>query len=80
MRLKYERVEPLGRWFAKRVAQVVRKEQDRLAADLVVPVPLHYQRARKRGFNPGAIASPAVPACAPRPIAAPSRERSASRR
>jgi competence protein ComFC len=49
--LKYEHIEPLGRWFAERLADVVRKEQDRLAADVVVPVPLHRQRVSERGFN-----------------------------
>jgi len=49
--LKYERIEPLGDWFADRLAEVIQKEQDRMSADVVVPVPLHRQRARKRGFN-----------------------------
>jgi ComF family protein len=49
--LKYERIEPLGTWFAERLAEVVAKEPDRLAADVVVPVPLHRQRSRERGFN-----------------------------
>jgi len=47
--LKFERVEPLGRWFAGRLAEVARKEA--LAADIVVPVPLHRQRERERGYN-----------------------------
>jgi len=47
--LKFERVEPLGRWFAGRLAEVVRR--DGLAADVVVPVPLHRQRERERGYN-----------------------------
>jgi ComF family protein len=47
--LKFERVEPLGRWFAGRLADVVRREG--LAADIVVPVPLHRQRERERGYN-----------------------------
>ena len=49
--LKYERIEPLGAWFAERLTEVVRKEQERMEADAVVPVPLHRQRARERGFN-----------------------------
>jgi ComF family protein len=49
--LKHERIEPLGTWFASRLAEVVRSEGDRLAADLIVPVPLHRLRARERGFN-----------------------------
>ena len=47
--LKFERIEPLGSWFAKRLAEIVRREV--LAADVVVPVPLHRQRERERGFN-----------------------------
>ena len=49
--LKYERIEPLGVWFAARLAEVVRKEGERLGADIVVPVPLHRQRKQERGFN-----------------------------
>ncbi len=47
--LKFERVEPLGHWFAGRLAEVARREE--LAADVVVPVPLHRQRERERGYN-----------------------------
>ena len=47
--LKFERIEPLGRWFAGRLAEVARREK--LVADVVVPVPLHRQRERERGYN-----------------------------
>jgi len=47
--LKFERVEPLGHWFAGRLAEVARREA--LVADVVVPVPLHRQRERERGYN-----------------------------
>lgn len=47
--LKFERVEPLGHWFAARLAEVTRREA--LTADIVVPVPLHRQRERERGYN-----------------------------
>ena len=47
--LKFERVEPLGHWFAGRLADLARKEG--FAADIVVPVPLHKQRQRERGYN-----------------------------
>jgi ComF family protein len=49
--LKYKRIEPLGKWFAERLAELVRKDGERLAADLVVPVPLHKTRERERGYN-----------------------------
>jgi competence protein ComFC len=47
--LKFERLEPLGRWFAERLAEVVRREF--MTADVVVPVPLHRQRQKERGYN-----------------------------
>ena len=49
--LKFERIEPLGAWFAERLAEVVRREAETLAADVVVPVPLHRQHERERGYN-----------------------------
>jgi len=49
--LKHEEIQPLGAWFAQRLAEVVRREANRFAADAVVPVPLHRQRSRERGFN-----------------------------
>ena len=47
--LKFEQMEPLGRWFAERLRAVA--SQQNLQADLVVPVPLHRQRERERGYN-----------------------------
>jgi len=49
--LKHEQVEPLGAWFAHQLAELVRDNAERFAADVVVPVPLHRQRTRERGFN-----------------------------
>jgi competence protein ComFC len=49
--LKHEQIEPLGKWFAERLTDVVGREGERMIADVVVPVPLHRQRARERGFN-----------------------------
>jgi competence protein ComFC len=49
--LKHEQIEPLGAWFACRLAELVQSEGENLAADVVVPVPLHLQRTRERGFN-----------------------------
>lgn len=49
--LKHEQIEPLGAWFSQRLAEVVQRELERFAADAVVPVPLHRQRSRDRGFN-----------------------------
>lgn len=49
--LKFERIEPLGRWFAERLTAVARCEGRTLAADVVVPVRLHRDRERERGYN-----------------------------
>lgn len=51
MLLKYEDVRPLGGWFAARLAEVVAAQAKELAADVVVPVPLHPARLRERGYN-----------------------------
>jgi len=48
---KHEQIEPLGAWFASRLAELVQKEAERLAADVIVPVTLHRQRGRERGYN-----------------------------
>ena len=47
--LKFEQIEPLGAWFAARLAEVAR--QQRLEADVVVPVPLQRQREKERGYS-----------------------------
>jgi predicted amidophosphoribosyltransferase len=49
--LKFEHIEPLGVWSAGRLTEVMRREPETLAADVVVPVPLHRQRERERGYN-----------------------------
>jgi competence protein ComFC len=55
--LKFEQIVPLGAWFADRLADVVTNERDTLAADVVVPVPLHRERERERGYNQAALIS-----------------------
>ena len=49
--LKFEQILPLGAWFAARLAGVAERAGEALAADVVVPVPLHRQRRRERGYN-----------------------------
>ena len=49
--LKYEAIEPLGVWFAKRLQEIARALPEKFAPDLVVPVPLHRTRQKERGFN-----------------------------
>jgi ComF family protein len=55
--LKFEQIAPLGAWFAERLSQVVRREGNAMVADVVVPVPLHRQRERERGYNQAALLS-----------------------
>ncbi|MCL5287751.1 MAG: ComF family protein [Acidobacteria bacterium] len=49
--LKYHEVTPLGAWFAARLAEMVARDPQAFAADVVVPVPLHATRLRERGYN-----------------------------
>jgi len=49
--LKFEQIDPLGGWFAERLVEMVRQEQQSPAADVVVPVPLHRDREKERGYN-----------------------------
>ncbi|MGH9723787.1 MAG: ComF family protein [Candidatus Acidiferrales bacterium] len=49
--LKYEEIHSLGKWFAARLREVMAADEDVLRADVVVPVPLHPDRLRERGYN-----------------------------
>jgi len=49
--LKYEGVRRLGEWFAARLAEMVEADPQAWQVDLVVPVPLHPDRLRERGYN-----------------------------
>jgi ComF family protein len=49
--LKYEEVTRLGDWFAARLAEVVAREGEAFRAEVIVPVPLHPDRQRERGYN-----------------------------
>jgi competence protein ComFC len=49
--LKFEEVTCLGDWFASRLAEIVAREAADFRADVVVPVPLHPDRQRERGYN-----------------------------
>jgi ComF family protein len=55
--LKFEQIEPRGAWFADRLAELVNAAGDARAADVVVPVPLHRQQERERGYNQAALLS-----------------------
>jgi len=49
--LKYEQVTRLGGWFANRLADIALAAPGDWRADVVVPVPLHADRQRERGYN-----------------------------
>jgi predicted amidophosphoribosyltransferase len=49
--LKYERIEPLASFFAMRLLELVRSDPRLLPVDVVVPVPLHRQSRKDRGYN-----------------------------
>jgi predicted amidophosphoribosyltransferase len=53
--LKFENIDPLGTLFAKWLAEVVAASGSAFQADVVVPVPLHRQRERERGYNQAAL-------------------------
>ena len=53
--LKFEEVTCLGDWFASRLAEVVSREAEGFRVDVVVPVPLHPDRQRERGYNQAEI-------------------------
>jgi ComF family protein len=53
--LKFENIDPLGKLFARWLAQVAVDGGAAFQADVVVPVPLHRQRERERGYNQAAL-------------------------
>jgi predicted amidophosphoribosyltransferase len=57
MLLRFEQIQPLGDWFAERLREVLDKEKEMLTPDVVVPVPLHRQREKERGYNQAALIS-----------------------
>lgn len=52
--LKFESIEPLGDLFAKMLADLAQKSGI-AECDLVVPVPLHRDREKERGYNQAAV-------------------------
>lgn len=51
MLLKYDEVTRLGHWFADRLAEMVASAGEDWRIDAIVPVPLHVERQRERGYN-----------------------------
>src|SRR5258707_5101115 len=53
--MKYERIEPLGAWFAKRLIEAGRKLPPGLGGGLFLAVPLHRNGPKGRGGDPVAL-------------------------
>jgi competence protein ComFC len=53
--LKFENIAPLGDMFARLLEQTIIQGSAGFQADVVVPVPLHRQRERERGYNQAAL-------------------------
>jgi len=49
--LKYEEVTRLGEFFGANLAEMALRDAENFAADVVVPVPLHADRQKERGYN-----------------------------
>ena len=49
--LKHEAIRPLAGWLGERLAELAKSDPAIAAADVVVPVPLHPERLRERGYN-----------------------------
>src|SRR5271170_7553062 len=58
--LKHDAIRPLATWFGNRLAEIARNDPRTVAADLVVPVPLHPDRLRERGYNQAELLARAV--------------------
>ena len=61
--LKYDEVTRLGHWFAARLAEIVAHSPADWRADLVVPVPLHADRRRERGYNQAELVARPLAKC-----------------
>ena len=55
--LKFEQIEPLRGVVCGAAGRIDESGGDRLAADVVVPVPLHRERERERGYNQTSLLS-----------------------
>jgi competence protein ComFC len=49
--LKFEELTCLSRWFTSRLVEELSAEAEQLRADVMVPVPVHPDRQRERGYN-----------------------------
>jgi predicted amidophosphoribosyltransferase len=55
--LKFEQIEPLGAWFAERLAELVKAEGEALAADVVVRYRCIVNKNGSGGYNQAALLS-----------------------
>ena len=55
-RLKYKGDAPLGVWLGQQAAHELKRQNPLLfeSVDLLIPVPLHHKKERKRGYNQSA--------------------------
>jgi ComF family protein len=58
--LKHEAIRPLAKWFGQKLADVARHSLSGISAQVVVPVPLHPERQRQRGYNQAELLARAV--------------------
>lgn len=54
---KYHGILPVGHYLSRRLAEIIRQGGGHSILDMVVPIPLHSSRKRKRGFNQSQIIS-----------------------
>ena len=74
--LKHEPIRPLAGWFGLRLAEMARSALAEFKPEIVVPVPLHPERQRERGFNQAELLARAVA----RPLRLPLETRALERR
>jgi len=55
--LKFERIDPLAKWLAERLAEIYARNAEFFDADVLVPVPLHRDREKERGYNQAELLS-----------------------
>lgn len=61
--LKYEQVTSLADWFGGRLAEIALETALEYRPDVVVPVPLHRDRRRERGYNQAELIAKPVARC-----------------
>ena len=74
--LKFRRLEYLGSQLGRKVAELLRPELE--DCDLVIPVPLHWRRYLRRGYNQAAVIARSLAADLGLPVAGVLRRRRAT--